>query len=135
MSYAIAPLFGWLVAGTLKSIINSIKARKLQFDLVGYGGLPSTHSTVVCTTASLIALRDGTNTPAFAVAMTVAILVMMDAVSFRRWVGGHATVLNLLSANQPEYPRHRERIGHKPVEIAAGIVLGILCAFVLDRWL
>lgn len=135
MSYAIAPLVGWLVAGTLKSIINSIKVRKLQFDLVGYGGLPSTHTTIVCTTATLIAIREGTNTPAFAVAMTVAILVMMDAVSFRQWVGGHATVINLLSASQPDFPRHRERIGHKPVEIAAGIALGILCAFMLDWWL
>jgi acid phosphatase family membrane protein YuiD len=135
MSYAIAPLVGWLVAGTLKSIINSIKFRKLQLDLVGYGGLPSTHTTIVCTTATLIAIREGVDTPAFAVATTVAILVMMDAVSFRQWVGGHAAALNRLSVNQPEHPRHRERIGHKPVEIAAGIALGILCAFMLDWWL
>src|SRR5207237_64175 len=110
------------VSGTLKSIHGSVKAGRFQTDLLGYGGLPSTHATIVCTTATLIGLREGVTTPVFAVAATLAILIMIDAVSLRQWVGEQATVLNLLRADEPGMARLRERVGHKPLEIVAGIV-------------
>jgi len=134
IGYAIAPLVAWLVSGAVKSVTSSVKAGKVQLDLLGYGGLPSTHSTIVCTTATLIRLREGAKTPAFAVATTVAVLVMMDAASLRQWVGQQATAINLLRAGDPELIRLRERVGHKPVEIIAGLLLGVACGFVLD-WL
>jgi uncharacterized protein len=134
ISYAVAPFVGWLVSGTLKSIHSSIKAGRLQTDLFGYGGLPSTHATIVCTTATLIGLRDGVKSPVFAVATTLAILVMMDAVSLRQWVGEQATALNRLRGEESGLARLRERVGHKPLEIAAGIALGMACGLVLD-WL
>jgi acid phosphatase family membrane protein YuiD len=132
ISYAIAPLVGWLVSGSIKSVVSSLKSGRLHLDMLGYGGLPSTHTTIVCTTATLIGLREGVETPEFAVATTVAVLVMMDAVSLRQWVGDQATALNLLRAGDPGLLRLRERVGHKPAEIAAGTVLGILCGFVLS---
>jgi hypothetical protein len=134
ISYAVAPFVGWLVSGTLKSIYSSIKAGRPQTDLFGYGGLPSTHATIVCTTATLIGLREGVNTPIFSVATTLAILVMMDAVSLRQWVGEQAAALNLLRSEESGLARLRERVGHKPLEIAAGIALGLACGLVLD-WL
>src|SRR5437763_4645008 len=112
-SYAIAPLVAWLVSGAIKSVTSSIKAGRMHLDLLGYGGLPSTHSTIVCTTATLIGVREGPTTPAFAVATTVAVLVMMDAVSLRQWVGQQATAINLLRAGDPDLIRLRERVGHK----------------------
>jgi hypothetical protein len=134
ISYAVAPFVGWLVSGTLKSIHGSIKAGRLHTDLFGYGGLPSTHATIVCTTATLIGLREGVNTPIYALATTLAILVMMDAVSLRQWVGEQAAALNLLRGQESGLARLRERVGHKPLEIAAGIALGMACGLVLD-WL
>ncbi|MGE5191465.1 MAG: divergent PAP2 family protein [Deltaproteobacteria bacterium] len=132
MSYAIAPLVGWLVSGTIKSIHSSITAGRFQTDFLGYGGVPSTHSTIVCTTATLIWAKEGARSPVFALAVTVAILVMMDAVSLRQWVGQQAMALNLLRADEPGLERLRERIGHKPLEILAGIALGIACGYVLS---
>jgi uncharacterized protein len=132
ISYAIAPLASWLVAGLLKSVVSSIKSGRPHLDMLGYGGFPSTHTTIVCTTATLIGVREGAETPEFAVATTVAVLVMMDAVSLRQWVGDQATALNLLRAGDPGLLRLRERVGHKPAEIAAGTVLGIFCGFVLS---
>ena len=132
ISYAVAPFVGWLVSGTIKSISASIRARRFQTDYLGYGGLPSTHATIVCTTATLIGFREGVSTPDFAVAVTFAILVMMDAVSLRRWVGEQATALNLLRGGDPGLQRLREQVGHKPLEIVAGIVLGIACGYVLS---
>ena len=134
LSYAVAPFVGWLVSGALKSIYASIKAGRPQTDLFGYGGLPSTHSTIVCTTATLIGLREGPDTPVFAVAITFAILIMMDAVSLRQWVGEQATALNLLRGDGPGLQRLRERVGHTPAEIGAGIILGIGCGGLL-AWL
>ncbi len=132
ISYAVAPFVGWVISGTIKSIHSSVKAGRLHSDMLGYGGLPSTHATIVCTTATLIGAREGTSTPMFAVAVTVAILVMMDAVSLRQWVGQQATALNLLRADEPGLERLRERVGHKPLEILAGIVLGIACGYGLS---
>jgi acid phosphatase family membrane protein YuiD len=135
ISYALAPFVGWLVSGTLKSIHSSIRARKIQTEYLGYGGLPSTHATIVCTTATLIGFREGTSTPDFAIAVTLAILVMMDAVSLRQWVGEQATALNLLRGGDPGLQRLREQVGHKPLEILAGMILGIACGYVLSwQW-
>jgi acid phosphatase family membrane protein YuiD len=132
ISYAVAPFVGWLVSGTLKSVYSSIKAGRIQTDFLGYGGLPSTHATIVCTTATLIGFREGVSTPVFAIAVTLAILVMMDAVSLRQWVGEQATALNLLRGGEPGLQRLREQVGHKPLEIVAGMALGIACGYVLS---
>ncbi len=87
ISYALAPFIGWLVADLTKSAIKSVKTRKLQIELLSYGGLPSSHATVVSTTATLIGARAGTDSPEFGLAVTFAILFMVDAVNLRQWVG------------------------------------------------
>jgi acid phosphatase family membrane protein YuiD len=132
ISYAVAPFVGWLVSGTIKSIQSSIKGRRFQTDFLGYGGLPSTHASIVCTTATLIGFREGISTPVFAVAVTFAILEMMDAVSLRQWVGEQATALNLLRGGDPGLQRLREQVGHNPLEIVAGMALGFVCGYALN---
>jgi uncharacterized protein len=134
LSYEFAPLVGWLVAGSIKTIVSSIKTRRWHTDFLGYGGIPSTHTTIITTTATLIALREGTKTPEFALALTVAVLVMMDAMSLRQWVGAQAAALNRLQADDPDRILHRERVGHKPWEVLAGIVLGIASGCAME-WL
>ena len=73
-SYLITPFLAWLVAGCLKFLINSIKAKQLAFGLIGYGGLPSNHSAIVSSMAALIAFKEGIDTPAFGVAFTLAFI-------------------------------------------------------------
>ncbi len=123
-SYVITPFLAWLVAGTLKFIINSLKAKKLAFGLVGYGGLPSNHSAIVSSTAALIAFKEGFNSAAFGVAITLAFIVILDANALRRQIGKHAEIINQL-INQPKL---RERMGHTRIEIAAGTLVGIAVA-------
>lgn len=132
ISYAAAPLVGWLAADALKSVIKSAKARRLQIELLSYGGLPSSHATVVCSTAALVGARAGLDTPDFALALTIAILFIVDAINLRQWVGEHAKALNVLRAAQADLLPLRERVGHKPIEILAGIVLGIACGIFLN---
>ena len=125
--YLITPFAAWLVAGCLKFAINSLRAGRPAFGLIGYGGLPSNHSAIVSSTAALIALREGLAHPAFGVAVTLAFITMLDANSLRRQIGRHAEALNKLRGDT-EKPL-RERRGHTRTEIAAGIATGCVVAW------
>ena len=107
-------------------MINSVRFGRLAFDEIGYGGLPSSHSAIVSGVAALIAIREGVSHPAFGVAVAVAFVVILDATSLRRQIGRHAQALNQLSRLGL-----RERIGHTSLEIGAGIVVGIFCAWLV----
>jgi uncharacterized protein len=126
--YALTPFLAWLVAGILKFVVNSLKARQLAFGLIGYGGLPSNHSAIVSSMAALIAFREGVGHPAFGVALTLAFIVMLDANSLRRQVGRHAEVINRLASYEPSHNALRERMGHTRAEIGAGILVGVAVA-------
>ena len=128
--YLITPFAAWLVAGCLKFAINSLRAGRPAFGLIGYGGLPSNHSAIVSSTAALIALREGMTHPAFGVAVTLAFIVMLDANSLRRQIGRHAEAINALRGDSAK--PLRERMGHTRVEIAAGIATGCAVAWVLN---
>ena len=134
-SYALTPFLAWLVAGVSKFAINSFKAKKLAFGLIGYGGFPSNHSAIVSSMAALIALKDGMGTPAFGVAITLAFVVVLDANSLRQQVGKHATAINKLAADTADHQALRERIGHTRWEIAAGIAVGIAVAAMVNATL
>ncbi|MDG6773954.1 divergent PAP2 family protein [Thiomicrorhabdus sp. ZW0627] len=135
LGYLLIPFFTWLVTGVTKFAINSIKAKKMAFELIGYGGMPSNHSAIVSSVAALIALREGIDHPAFAVALGVAFVVMLDASSLRRQVGKQAEAINRLNREAgSDAPVLRERMGHSKPEILAGILVGCLCALVLNAW-
>ncbi len=134
LSYLVTPFIAWLVAGCLKFLINSIRAKKLAFGLIGYGGLPSNHSAIVCSMVTLIALKEGLQHPAFGVAITLAFIVILDASSLRKQVGRQATAINKLARSaQPEQPALRERIGHTPIEILAGVLTGAGVAYLVAK--
>jgi len=124
LSYVITPFLAWLVAGSLKFLINSIRTGRLAFGEIGYGGLPSNHSAVVSSTAALIAFREGIGHPTFGVAVTLAFIVMLDANSLRLQIGKHAEAINTIARDQQDTLPLRERIGHARVEIIAGILVG-----------
>ena len=133
LAYAVTPFLAWLTAGSLKFIINSLRARRWAFGQIGYGGLPSNHSAIVASTAALIALREGIDHPAFGVAVTLAFIVMMDANSLRRQVGSQAEVVNQIASTIPkaELPLLRERMGHTGLEIISGILTGVGVAYLV----
>jgi acid phosphatase family membrane protein YuiD len=137
LSYALTPFVAWLLAGCSKFAINSLRAKRLAFDLIGYGGMPSNHSAIVSSMAVLIALKEGVAHPAFGVAVTLAFIVLLDASSLRKQVGLHAQAINTLSAAQPSSPL-RERMGHSRGEILAGLLVGAgsawLVWYVLAGW-
>ncbi len=131
-SYALTPFLAWFIAGVSKFTINSIKAKQLAYGLIGYGGLPSNHSAIVSSMAALIAIKEGIAHPAFGVAVTLAFIVILDASSLRRQVGKHAVTINKLTMGNAEHQVLRERMGHTKLEIAAGIVVGVVVAYLVD---
>ena len=138
IAYLVTPLITWVTVGPIKFLINSVKARKWAFNLVGNGGFPSNHSAVVSSMATLIALREGIGHPAFGVAVTLCFIVVIDANSLRQHVGKQAAAINRLAAEEgrPAAARSahtwlRERMGHTLVEIGGGICTGIAMGFLL----
>ena len=130
--YLLAPFFAWFVAGSTKFAVNSIKARRLAFDLIGYGGLPSTHSSIVSCAVALLWMREGADSPLLLVALSLAFIVILDAGSLRRQVGRQAEQINKLNQNMDNYTKLRERIGHTKIQVLAGIVTGIISAYILN---
>ncbi|MFZ6657887.1 divergent PAP2 family protein [Undibacterium sp. TJN19] len=126
-SYLLTPFTAWLVAGSIKFAINSIKARKLAFSLIGYGGLPSNHSAIVSSMVTLIGMKEGIAHPAFGVSVTLAFIVILDANSLRRQIGKHAEAINRLN-DSGDQKLLRERVGHSRFEIVAGILTGVAVA-------
>ena len=102
--------------------------------LFGTGGMPSSHSATVCALMSACAIKEGFASPAFAISFILAMIVMRDAMGVRRQIGEHAKVLNKLfknlsdSLDDPELTEKalEELAGHTPVQVAAGMLLGIL---------
>jgi hypothetical protein len=129
--YPAAPAVGYLAAGCLKFAVNCLRERRLAFDLIGLGGMPSTHTTIVVTAAALVGLREGIGSPVFAVALTLAVIVVIDAMDLRRKIGKHAAALRRLYPDDLEVQKLRERMGHSPAEVLAGVATGAVCGAVL----
>ena len=135
IAYLVTPLITWVTVGPIKFLINSAKARKWAFNLVGNGGFPSNHSAVVSSMATLIALREGIGHPAFGVAVTLCFIVVIDANSLRQHVGKQAAAINRLASDEGRpaavasgHTWLRERMGHTVVEIIGGLCTGIAIA-------
>ena len=131
--YIGAPISGYLIAGSLKFGIHSIKAKRLAFDLIGLGGMPSTHISMVSSPVFLIGLNKGFNSALFGLGLTLLMVVAIDAMDLRRKVGQHARVLKD-TAQHDLISDLRTHIGHKPLEVVAGMMVGLCVAFA-ERYL
>ena len=121
----------WAVAQGLKLLITTAVYRKFDISyLTSGGGMPSSHSALVCAAAAACGMRVGFDSPVFAVAAVLAFIVMYDAAHVRRETGEQAKVLNYIIHNWGEFkPENFERdfkelIGHTPLQVAVGAVLG-----------
>ena len=125
----------WLSAQVIKVIFYAVRNRHFSFErLVGAGGMPSSHSATVCGLAVAVGRTCGLASPMFAIAMIVAAVVMYDATGVRRAAGEQAEVLNRLILEQDwsqAQKNLKEFLGHTPLEVLAGAILGIALAFLV----
>lgn len=133
-------LLSWFSAQVIKTLLNLIKTKKLKMErMIGAGGMPSAHSASVCSMTIAIARSVGFQSPLFAMSFLLASIVMYDAMGVRRAAGEHAKVINMIvrkAKNDISYtPRNKgelkEFLGHTPLEVLGGALLGILIAMLV----
>lgn len=138
----ITAVLGWAVAQVVKTIIDLALNKKVNFErLVGSGGMPSCHSSTVCAMCVAAGIEYGLDSAAFAIAAILAIIVMYDARGVRRETGTQAEILNQIMDffRMPEngvfklefdQDKLKVLIGHTPLQVICGAILGIIVGFV-----
>ena len=122
----------WAIAQVLKLLISTAMYHKLSWKYLSTGGgMPSSHSAMVCACAVGVAFEVGLDDPLFALAAVFAFIVMYDACNVRRETGEVAKRVNFLMRRwgedcPPEVDREgKELLGHTPFQVAMGAVLGV----------
>ena len=133
----IITILTWLIAQFIKVIIGILNERRFNFKwFIGTGGIPSSHCAGVTAMATCVGMSFGYSSGIFAVALIFAMITMFDAQGVRRSTGRQAEILNKMFEDlyfQKPIKENRllEFIGHTPVQVYAGLVLGIVCAYIL----
>jgi len=127
-------LLTWAIAQTIKVVIGIIRQKRFDFRwFVGTGGMPSSHAAGASCLATAAGIEYGFDSAYFALAAAFAIVVMFDAQGVRRASGKQAHILNKIMDDiywqgKVHEGRLRELIGHTPVEVIAGFLLGVVIA-------
>lgn len=124
-------MLAWAAAQLCKLFIELLAHHRLDWHrLTGDGGMPSGHAATVVALATAALLRYGATSGAFAVSTVLAIIVMHDAMGVRWQAGQHARTINeLLERNDaPPEALLEELLGHTPLQVAAGALLGAATA-------
>lgn len=127
-----------------KILIKRIKTRRVKFsDYFAWGGFPSSHSALVASLCTVVALLEGVLSTSFAIAFALAVVVMRDAVGLRMYVEQHAKAINIFRTHLPAnkknlVPKQNESIGHTAFEVWGGAFFGLtitwLVYFLLSVW-
>ena len=126
----------WAVAQIIKIIIDLVENRTLDLRLItSSGGMPSSHTSFVTSLGFSVGFTEGFDTPFFAICFVLAMVVMYDAAGVRRAAGKQAAVLNIIMDRMESRGlkidvKLKELLGHTPVEVGAGAVLGFVVAFI-----
>lgn len=140
-SILLVPTCSWLIAQILKTIINAIMNRKIQWSrLFGDGGMPSGHSATVMALAMMCGFESGFDSVAFAIAAILAVVVMHDASGVRRETGKQAASIISMAEVINDYLSESDAniktdklkvlVGHTPLQVLFGALLGIAVAVV-----
>ena len=132
----VSAVLGWFIAQVLKTIIHLFLTKQFVAErMIGSGGMPSSHSATVCALTTGTGMVYGGGSFEFAIAVILAIIVMHDAMGVRRETGIQAKVINEMlevftnmgKKMSPE-EKLKEFVGHTPLQVLAGGILGILIA-------
>ena len=121
----------------LKLIVYWIREKKLKLiHLTEAGGMPSAHSAMVCALSTTVGLQYGFGSPIFAVTTAFSLIVMYDAMGVRRATGKQSVILNKIlqdtyKGEEISEEKLSELMGHSPIEVFFGAILGIVIALIL----
>ena len=125
------PIILWFLIQIFKVIVDLVKNRKLNIKrIIGAGGMPSSHSAIVCSVAVCLGKQYGFDSGIFALAVIMAFVVMYDAAGVRRAAGKQARILNKILetpglTTDEVQGKLIEALGHTPIQVFVGAVIGI----------
>ncbi|WP_124064847.1 divergent PAP2 family protein [Clostridium sp. E02] len=133
---------GWLVAQVLKTLLDLALNKNFNPErLVGSGGMPSSHSSTVCALTTAASYRYGVSSFEFTICFVLSMIVMYDAMGVRRETGKQAKLLNSILLENPLklngeilQEKLKEYVGHTPLQVIAGAILGILLAVFMSQY-
>lgn len=134
--YLYVPLILWFCIQTFKVIYELIKTKKLNFKrIIGAGGMPSSHSAITMCISTMIGKSEGFDSSIYALSLIVALVVMYDAAGVRRAAGKQAKLLNKIIdtpglTNVQVHEKLVEVLGHTPIQVFVGALLGILIGLI-----
>ena len=134
--YIYIPILLWFGIQLFKLLYDLVTTKKFNFKrILGAGGMPSSHSAVVTSLATLIGKNIGVGTPMFAMALIFAFVVMYDAAGVRRAAGKQARLLNKIVetpglSGLEVSERLVEVLGHTPVQVFVGALLGVIVGII-----
>ena len=137
----VSACLGWLVAQILKALIDMWATGSFKLErMYGNGGMPSSHSATVCAMVTSALFAYGIGSFEFAVSFIFALVVMIDAMGVRRETGKQAKLLNMMmeqdfwNFDDPAVleKRLKEFVGHTPLQVLVGAILGIIIACITE---
>ncbi len=137
MKFLLAPFVAWAIAQAAKVILTSMRQRRLNLRVLAEtGGMPSSHAAIVMGMTTAVGKYAGVSSAAFAIALIFSFVVMYDAAGLGRAAGRQAAILNrlvedLVHMRGMQEQRLRELLGHTPVEVLVGALLGIVVGLIL----
>jgi len=129
----------WIIAQSIKVALGVLRERRFNFRwFVGTGGMPSSHAAGVSALATSIGITYGFDSAIFAVTLLFTLIVMFDAQGVRRSSGKQAIMLNKMLDDiywkkKMDENKLKELLGHTPVQVFAGAILGILVSLLLYK--
>jgi acid phosphatase family membrane protein YuiD len=133
----IIPIIVGCITQSIKFLLSVIKHKRIELKfLLISGHMPSAHSAFVVSLVTVIAFFDGVFSATFTVSFVLAYIVIYDALKIRTNIGYNGKIINKLIREIPEvkkedYPILRERVGHKPLEVLVGSMLGFILTIFL----
>ena len=134
--YLYIPFVLWFSVQLFKVIYDLATTKKFNFKrIMGAGGMPSSHSAVVTSLATLIGKYEGLDTAIFAMAVVFSFIVMYDAAGVRRAAGKQAKLLNKIIetpglSSLEVQGKLVEVLGHTPIQVMVGAAIGVLVGLV-----
>ena len=134
--YIYVPIVLWFGIQLFKLIYDLVTTKRFNFKrIIGAGGMPSSHSAVVTSLATLVGKNYGLNSAMFAIAVIFAFIVMYDACGVRQAAGKQAKVLNDIVntpglSNVQVQEKLQEALGHTPIQVFVGALIGLIAGLI-----
>lgn len=133
----IIPILAFTITQFIKFVIHGVKHDWDWEYVFAYGHMPSSHTAFVTSVVTAIGYYEGVHSGVFALAVCLAVIVINDAVRLRTYMGDQSRYLNMLvgalSLDKKQFPRLKERVGHRTSEVIVGGSIGFLLSLFFIR--